>query len=339
MLGPSGFFMAAGPDEPFVSHSDMEIIHNAEAGFNILYRVSKNGRFFVYKALKPEYIGNPVYEQLLKKDFDIGFSMNHHGICQYYGFVNVPQAGNCIIMEWVDGCRLEDLVSEGRISKELARKIICEICDALDYMHRKQVIHRDLKPENILITYNGQNVKIIDFGLSDADSFNAFKGPAGTRMYASPELLAGESVDGRTDIWSLGLIIREMTSSYGHIVRRCLRRDKERRFASATEIKTAVLHAGRRRTGIFAVSLAIAVLLLLPLVRYAGKSTNQVAPPAPAVTSDTTKTEPELPDTEKAAVPVPSVDVKKEEPAHEEQAESIDSIALDALFNEAAGKI
>lgn len=339
MLGPSGFFMAAGPDEPFVSHSDMEIIHNAESGFSVLYRVSKNGRFFVYKALKPEYIGNPIYEQLLKKDFDIGFSMNHHGICQYYGFVNVPEAGNCIIMEWVDGCRLEDLISEGNISRELVRKIICEICDAMDYMHRKQVIHRDLKPENILITYNGQNVKIIDFGLSDADSFNAFKGPAGTRMYASPELLTGESVDRRTDIWSLGLIIRELTSSYGHIARRCLRRDKERRYASATEIKAAVLNARRRSTVIAVVSLAVAVLLLLPLTRPADKIGKQVTPPLPAEVTDSTDAITKLPDTEKAVIPVPAVAAEKEKPAHEEQAEPIDSIALDALFNEAAGKI
>lgn len=251
MLGPSGFFLTNGPEDSPVSYADMEVIHSSENGFNILYRVSKNGRFFVYKALKPEYVGNQLYEQLLKKDFDIGFSLNHHGLCQYYGFVNLPEVGNCIIMEWIDGCRLEDMISEGNISGELAQKIIYEICDALDYMHRKQVVHRDLKPENILVTYNGQNVKIIDFGLSDADSFNSFKSPAGTRIYASPELLAGETIDGRSDIWSLGMIINEMSSSYRHVARKCLRRDRTKRYGSTIELKDAVHHSSVRKLLIF----------------------------------------------------------------------------------------
>ena len=211
MFGPSGFFQSLGDSDTLASSGDLEIIHDSEEGFNILYRVSKNGRFFVYKALKPEYRGNPIYEDLLKKDFNIGFSLTHPGICQYYGMVNIPQVGNCIVMDWVDGYDLETLIGEGKISKSLSLKLIDELCDALQYMHRKQIIHRDLKPENILVTHNGNNIKIIDFGLSDTDSYNAFKTPAGTKIYASPELLAGEQIDSRSDIYSLGVLIGEMT--------------------------------------------------------------------------------------------------------------------------------
>ena len=188
-----------------------------------------------------------MYEDLLTKDFDIGFSLNHSGICQYFGKICHPVIGNCIVMEWVDGCTLEELISTGNITRPLAEKIICEICDALDYMHRKQIIHRDLKPENILITHNGQNVKIIDFGLSDADSFAAFKAPAGTKIYASPELLAGEPIDNRSDIWSLGVIIGEMHPYYRKVADRCLMRDRAKRFASAEEVKNAILHESSRK--------------------------------------------------------------------------------------------
>ena len=247
MLGPSGFFLPSGPENADTASNDLELIHTSKDGFNELYRICKSGRFFVYKALKKQYRGNLMYEDLLTKDFNIGFSLTHPGLCQYFGKIRHPEIGNCIVMEWIDGCTLEELISSGHIDKMLAEKIICEICDALGYMHRRQVIHRDLKPENILITHNGQNVKIIDFGLSDADSFAAFKAPAGTKIYASPELLAGEPIDNRSDIWSLGVIIREMHPYYRKVADRCLLRDRAKRFASAEEVKNAILHESSRK--------------------------------------------------------------------------------------------
>lgn len=247
MLGPSGFFLPSGPESADTASSDLELIHTSKDGFNELYRICKSGRFFVYKALKKEYRGNPMYEDLLTKDFNIGFSLTHPGLCQYFAKISHPEIGNCIVMEWIDGCTLEELISSSHIDKRLAEKIICEICDALGYMHRRQVIHRDLKPENILVTHNGQNVKIIDFGLSDADSFAAFKAPAGTRIYASPELLAGEPIDNRSDIWSLGVIIGETHTYYRNVAARCLLRDREKRLASAEDVKRAVLNEGARK--------------------------------------------------------------------------------------------
>ena len=247
MFGPSGFFQTFN-DAEFPDQSiGLEVIYDSKAGFNILYRVNKNGRFFVYKALKPEFRGNVFYEDLLKKDFDIGFKLTHTAICQYYALIFLPEIGNCIVMEWIDGCSLEELLSKGAIPREKAKKLICEICDALDYMHKKQVVHRDLKPENILVTYNGSNIKIIDFGLSDTDSYSSYKAPAGTRIYASPELLAGEPTDGRSDIWSLGIIIREISGYYNRIANKCLKREKHKRFQSAAEVKRAVLYEGKRR--------------------------------------------------------------------------------------------
>lgn len=354
MLGPSGFFLTNGPEDTPVSYADMEIIHSSESGFNVLYRVSKNGRFFVYKALKPEYVGNQLYEQLLKKDFDIGFSLNHHGICQYYGFVNLPQVGNCIIMEWIDGSRLEDLISEGAISGDLAQKIICEICDALDYMHRKQVIHRDLKPENIMVTYNGQNVKIIDFGLSDADSFNSFKSPAGTRIYASPELIAGENIDGRSDIWSLGVIINEMSSGYRHIVRKCLRRDKSRRYGTAIELKDAVQHSGVRKMLVFVSCLCLVAAAIAGIdlyLRYvqpsfpgdipAGQSVTPVVSVQPEIqaTEDINVTPVVVKEVQAADPVIPAGPEKKKPEAMDDAPESIDSESLEVLLINAADQL
>ncbi len=267
MFGPSGFFQTFN-DAEFPDQSiGLEVIYDSKAGFNILYRANKNGRFFVYKALKPEFRGNIFYEDLLKKDFDIGFKLTHTAICQYYALVFLPEIGNCIVMEWIDGCSLESLLSSGRLPREKARKLLCEICDGLDYMHKKQVIHRDLKPENILVTYNGFNAKIIDFGLSDADSYSSYKAPAGTRIYASPELLAGENIDGRSDIWSLGVIIREISGYYNHIADKCLKRDRRQRFQNAAEVKRAILAEGKRRfTILFTYSTVSIVTLMIAAI-------------------------------------------------------------------------
>lgn len=261
MLGPSGFFLPTGPGSAEYENNELELLHITDEGFSVLYRVCKNGRFFVYKALKEEYRGNYLYEDLLTKDFNIGFSLSHSNICQYYAKISHPDIGSCIVMEWIDGITLEQLISNGISDAGLSKKIICEICDALDYMHRKQIIHRDLKPENILITHNGQNVKIIDFGLSDADSYNTFKAPAGTRIYASPELVAGENVDIRSDIWSLGVIINEIDRKYRHIALRCTFRDKEKRYGSAYDVKKGLLNEGLRKA-----RLVIGCLTLIGLI-------------------------------------------------------------------------
>ena len=333
MFGPSGFFLTNGPEESTVSSSDLEFVHSSENGFNVLYRGSKNGRFFIYKALKPEFIGNTLYEELLKKEFNIGFSMTHHAICQYYGLVTLPEIGNCIVMEWIDGCSLELLISSGELDHNMGCKIIEELCDALDYMHHKQVIHRDLKPENIIITHNGKNAKIIDFGLSDADSYNAFKSPAGTRAYASPELLAGEVIDNRSDIYSLGVIISEITGRYRGVAAKCRRRDRNRRYASAMEIKKDIRMYPVRRLFFYMILLA-AVLLTICGLSYLATHRQEAVIEAiqDVVVQDTLEQI-------QPATQVPSVE--SEVPAarprpKEKAAESIDPATLDNLFEEAS---
>lgn len=344
MFGPSGFFQTIDEGNLPISSKNLEVIYDSEAGFSILYRGSKNGRFFAYKALKPAYRGNPLYEELLKKDFNIGFSLTHSNICQYYGMIELPDAGNCIVMEWVDGCSLEQLIAEGNIDGRLARKIICELCDALDYMHRKQIIHRDLKPENILVTHNGRNVKVIDFGLSDADSYNTFKTPAGTRVYASLELLAGESIDSRSDLYSLGMIINELSKGYGHVVRKCICRNRKKRFETAAEVKQAALNEGKRKfmTGLgWMAAAAVATYGLWWGISAAEPVLRRVLTPEPVpehvAESVSEQLEEPLVDpaaetpSEPAAEPV----VK---PAAEPLAEpdTLDEASLEALFNQAS---
>lgn len=240
---------------------DFRVLNTSATGSSMIIRIAKNGRFRVLKSLKPEFRGNPRCEGLLRKEFEIGYTLDHQNVCRVYSFGEDERFGHYIEMEWIDGVTLKELISLGTLDRHLCRKLICELCDALDYLHHAQVIHRDLKPENILITNNGQNAKLIDFGLSEEDSCYEYRIPGGTLSYASPEQLAGMPIDNRSDIYSLGLIIREMSGNrYSRICAKCLRRNPAGRYASAGEVRSAVI---RRpfliASAIMAVVLAVTV--------------------------------------------------------------------------------
>ena len=249
---------------------DIQIVHESPESYSILSRMTLDGKLVALKSLKPEYVGNPFYEGLLRKEYEIGGSLDHPNICPILDFMNIPALGNCIVMQWIDGDSLDALLSS--LSHRSLRKVIMELCDALDYLHRYQIVHRDLKPSNILITRNGQNVKLIDFGLADADWYATFKNPAGTKEFISPEQMAGESVDCRTDIYSLGKIMQAM-GIYSRIASVCAADDRDKRYASVAEVRAAILGRERRRRWI-AVAAIVSVLfialsfgMLLPDIR------------------------------------------------------------------------
>ena len=262
MEDTSEFF---GSCEELVGDSQMDIqkVYESRGGYTLVSRMEVGGKLVALKSLKPEYIGNPFYEGMLRKEYEIGSGLNHPNICPVLDFVNIPELGNCIEMLWVDGERLGAMIG----SKGLpVRKIILEICDALEYLHRNQIIHRDLKPSNILITNNGQNVKLIDFGLSDADWYTLFKNPAGTRDYVSPEQLAGGNVDVRTDIYSLGRIMQEL-GVYPRIAAVCVNEDRDKRYSNVQEVRSAILRRDRsHRLRLAAVTAAFLLLILLAVL-------------------------------------------------------------------------
>ena len=239
---------------------DIQIIHESPGSYSILSRMTLDGKLVALKSLKPEYVGNPFYEGLLRKEYEIGRSLDHPYICPILDFMNIPALGNCIVMQWIDGDSLDALLSS--LSHRSLRKVIMELCDALDYLHRYQIVHRDLKPSNILITRNGQNVKLIDFGLADADWYATFKNPAGTKNFISPEQMTGESVDCRTDIYSLGKIMQAM-GIYSRIASVCAADDRGKRYASVAEVRAAILTRERCARRIVAAVLVSALVFAL----------------------------------------------------------------------------
>ena len=127
-----------------------------------------------------------------------------------------------IVMEYVEGRSLRDLISRKQVKAEKVLDIAVQTCDALVEAHTRGIIHRDIKPENILLTDRGR-VKLVDFGLAKtvspkpaiggataAESLTESGTVMGTLSYMSPEQLRGERLDERTDIFSFGIVLHEM---------------------------------------------------------------------------------------------------------------------------------
>ena len=105
-----------------------------------------DGKIVCLKSLKDGYMGNPVYEALLEKEYEIGSSIEHPSVCRTLDFRRFDGLGNCVVTEWIDGETLESAIANGEMTPQLARKVILELCDALDALHHRQIVHRDRKP-------------------------------------------------------------------------------------------------------------------------------------------------------------------------------------------------
>ncbi|MBR5660235.1 MAG: protein kinase [Bacteroidales bacterium] len=268
MDNSSEFFDVPSVESP-AGLSALELVGSSPEGYSEIWKFDRGGRFRVLKCLKKERRGDPLYERLLLKEFEIGYSLGHGNICEYYSFKTHPDLGSCIEMEWIDGRTLEDFLAEGRHERSVYDKIVEEICSALAYMHAKQVLHRDLKPSNILVTFNGDNVKLIDFGLSDTDSSSILKTPAGTAVFAAPEVRSGGKASVRSDLYSLGMVMSLFpVRKYSPIVRKLLSVRPEGRYASVSEVQKAIRSGLPALAGIVFILLVAAVALVPILDRW-----------------------------------------------------------------------
>lgn len=236
-------------------HDYREIPHNG-AGYSRLYTVISGGRKLFLKAVNPEDGNTTENLNRLQREYDLLERLygNEH-IARCIEWRNDPKVGKCIVMEFVDGETLSEYLATSPSLSE-RKRVLNELLDAVSFIHAHQVVHNDLKPENILITRNGHNVKLIDFGYADGD-FSVDKATGGTKSYASPELLNGGEIDCKSDIYSIGLIIRALfPHRYKLIARKCQHENADKRYKKVSDIAKAIQ---RRDMGLL-LSVVIAVI-------------------------------------------------------------------------------
>jgi serine/threonine protein kinase/beta-lactam-binding protein with PASTA domain len=247
------------------------------------------GRTVAIKLLKSDLANDPSFEARFRQEAQASARMAHPTIVRVYDageeettdINGNPHKFPFIIMEYVKGQLLRDLLHERRLTLQETLDIASGVLTALEFSHRAGVVHRDIKSANIMLNEAGQ-VKVMDFGIARAVSDSSAtmahtSGIVGTAQYFSPEQAKGETVDARTDLYSTGVLLYEMlcgrppfkgetavSVAYQHVseavippsqfdpsvspeldqvVLRALAKDREERFQSAEEFRENLLAA------------------------------------------------------------------------------------------------
>jgi serine/threonine-protein kinase len=184
------------------------------------------GRRVAIKILRPDLAKDPSFQARFRREAQSAASLNHPNIVAVYDTGQdtlSPEGDNgepavvvpYIVMEFVDGMTLRQIVASGRrLLPERALEITAGILSALDYAHRHGIVHRDIKPANVMLTRTG-DVKVMDFGIARAindvsSTMTSASAVMGTAQYLSPEQARGEVVDARSDLYSTGVVLFEL---------------------------------------------------------------------------------------------------------------------------------
>ena len=189
----------------------------ARSGMASIYRATEieTGRPVAMKFPHPEMEADPVLFDRFKREADIGLKMDHPAVMKVLASKSRGQI--YMVMEWVDGTLLRQILSDsGKLTEDRATRICGQVCGALEYIHKQGIVHRDLKPENIMVG-DGDGIKLIDFGIAGQSgsqrlTFGKLSQVMGTPDYISPEQVKGKRGDGRSDIYSLGVMLYEMVT-------------------------------------------------------------------------------------------------------------------------------
>ena len=245
-----------------------------EGGMGAVYKVRDRelDRFVALKVIRPDLANNPEVLQRFKQELILARQVTHKNVIRIFDLGEI-EGLKFITMDFVDGRDLRSLLREkGNFSPDEAAKIVTQVCRALDAAHSEGVVHRDLKPQNIMLDAQGR-VTVMDFGIArslEQPGMTQTGILIGTPEYMSPEQAMGEEVDGRSDLFTLGIIFYELLTGktpyradtalatmlrrtqerarppvelepaiprdLSNVVMKCLEIDRERRYSSALEL-------------------------------------------------------------------------------------------------------
>ncbi len=265
--GPSSF-VPPPIDELAKLFPQLEILEClGRGGMGAVYkaRQPRLDRFVALKILAPEKQNDLQFAERFEREARALARLNHPNIVTVFDFGEVS-GRFYLLMEFVDGLTLRQLLQAGKIAPAEALSIVPKICEALQYAHEHGIVHRDIKPENILLDKSGR-VKIADFGIakiagleSRGFSLTGAKDVMGTPHYMAPEQIEKPlTVDHRADIYSLGVVFYEMLTGelplgkfappsqkvhvdvrLDEVVLHALEKEPARRYQHASQVKTDV---------------------------------------------------------------------------------------------------
>lgn len=192
-----------------------EIVSKIGAGgMSDVYKAKDHvlGRFVAIKVLKPEFSEDRGFVAKFRTEAQSAAGLEHPNIVNIYD-VGSEEGLHYIVMEYVEGITLKTYIEKkGQLSFKEAVSIAIQVARGIEAAHNKQIIHRDIKPQNIMISTEGK-VKVMDFGIARAASSNTVSSDVmGSVHYSSPEQARNGFVDGRSDIYSLGIVMYEMVT-------------------------------------------------------------------------------------------------------------------------------
>ncbi len=245
-----------------------------QGGMGAVYKARqiKLDRLVALKILPQNERSDPAFAERFTREARALARLQHPNIVAVHDF---GEAGDWfyLLMEYVEGTNLRQEMKSRRFSPERVVEIVSEVCDALQYAHNRDIVHRDIKPENVLIDRHGQ-VKLVDFGLAKLVgrdptelTLTAIDQAMGTPHYIAPEQLQrAHEVDGRADIYSLGVVAYELLTgelplgrfdppskrssvnpALDAVVMKALERDPGNRFQSAADMKAALRNPSGER--------------------------------------------------------------------------------------------
>ena len=226
-------------------YTDLRLLHTSRYGNSRVYTAHFNGKKVVVKALKEECANDAACKASLREEFETTSMLDNKYVRKALDFVQIEGLGDCIIFEYVDGKSLAEHVRVGTLSEKQVKNILVEVCDALNYLHRNGVVHCNLNPENILVTASDCRAKLIDIGVpetnQDADRELLIK----EMEFVAPEIIKGEDIDSRSDIYSLGKIMefigeRNISKQFGPVATHCTQFSREQRFDSISDVRSAI---------------------------------------------------------------------------------------------------
>ncbi|MEM7260636.1 MAG: protein kinase, partial [Planctomycetota bacterium] len=246
-------------------------------GMSVVFRATQAslGRNVAFKVLRKDLGEDEEFAERFRTEARALAELNHPNIVAVYE-QGEHEGSYYLVMEFVDGVSLRDVMEERRLTPEEAFQIIPSLCSALEYAHTKNIIHRDIKPENILVDRAG-TPRIADFGLvrivgdaAPATRLTKTQTVLGTLDYMAPEQREGcRDIDHRADIYSLGVVLYEMLTGelpiarfprpserarlehgVDDIVLKVLEKDRERRYQRASMVARDLtrVQTGVRRT-------------------------------------------------------------------------------------------